>query len=155
MRTTIDFTPLFRSGIGFDRVLDALQASDRVEAPDNWPPYDIVKMDEDRYRIEMAVAGLSDSDLEVTQEGGTLLVSGGRDAAEDAGRYLHRGIAWRRFELADHVSVEGAQLNNGLLTIELKREIPEELKPRRIEISDTTALPKQEAAETEAEPAAA
>lgn len=150
MRTTIDFTPLFRSGIGFDRVLDALQASDRVEAPDNWPPYDIVKMDEDLYRIQMAVAGLSDSDLEITQEGGTLLVSGGRDAAEDAGSYLHRGIAWRRFErrfeLADHVSVQGAQLNNGLLTIELKREIPEELKPRRIEISNATELPKQEAA---------
>ena len=158
MRTTFDFSPLFRSSIGFDRMLSALEAARRVESIDNWPPYDIAKLGEDDYRITMAVAGFGESDLTITQEQNMLLVSG-QKAGEDAGEYLHRGIAGRafqrRFELADHVKVGGASLTNGLLTIDLKREIPEEMKPRRIEITADKALPKVETRQIEAEKLAA
>ena len=138
MRTTFDFSPLFRSSVGFDRLVNALEAASRVESIDNWPPYDIAKTGEDDYRITMAVAGFSEDELSVTQEQNMLLVAGKKPADENA-QYLHRGIAGRsfqrRFQLADHVRVEGATLVNGLLTIDLRREIPEELKPRRIAIS--------------------
>lgn len=138
MSTTFDFTPLFRSSIGFDRMLNALQAASRVESIDNWPPYDIEKAGEDDYRVSLAVAGFSQDDLTITQEQNMLMVTG-QKAGEDNTQYLHRGIAGRafqrRFELADHVKVVGASLVNGLLTIDLKREIPEEMKPRRIEIA--------------------
>ena len=138
MRTTLDFTPFFRSSIGFDRMLSALEATSRIETANNWPPYDITKTGEDDYRITMAVAGFSQDELGITQERNVLIVSG-QKANEDAGQYLHRGIAGRafqrRFEVADHVRVVGASLVNGLLTIDLKREIPEEMKPRRIEIA--------------------
>jgi molecular chaperone IbpA len=138
MRTTFDFSPLFRSSVGFDRLVNALEAASRVESIDNWPPYDIAKTGEDDYRITMAVAGFSEDELSVTQEQNMLLVAGKKSADENA-QYLHRGIAGRsfqrRFQLADHVRVEGATLVNGLLTIDLLREIPEELKPRRIAIS--------------------
>jgi molecular chaperone IbpA len=147
MRTTFDFTPLFRSSIGFDRMLNALDAASRVEQIDTWPPYDIVKTGEDDYRITMAVAGFSQDQLAVTQEQNMLMVSG-QKAGEDNGQYLHRGIAGRafqrRFELADHVKVTSASLMNGLLTIDLKRELPEEMKPRRIEIAAGKALPEIE-----------
>ena len=126
MRTTFDFTPLFRSSIGFDRMLHALEAASRVETIDNWPPYDIAKLDENDYRITMAVAGFSQDDLTITQEQNMLMVSG-RKTGEDGGQYLHRGIAGRdlqrRFELADHVKVVGASLADGLLTVDLRREI--------------------------------
>ncbi|TVR11670.1 MAG: molecular chaperone Hsp20 [Salinarimonadaceae bacterium] len=145
MRTNFDFTPLFRSSVGFDRMLNALEAASRVESIDNWPPYDIAKTGEDDYRITMAVAGFSQDELTITQEHNLLMVSGQR-AGEDNTQYLHRGIAGRafqrRFELADHVKVVGAGLVNGLLTIDLKREVPEEMKPRRIEIAAGEALPK-------------
>jgi len=143
MRTTFDFSPLFRSSVGFDRMLDALEAASRVESIDNWPPYDIVKTGDDEYRITMAIAGFCENELTITQEPNLLVVSG-QKTGEDKGQYLHRGIATRafqrRFELADHVKVTGASLVNGLLTIDLKRELPEEMKPRRIEIA-TGALP--------------
>ncbi|MBC57230.1 MAG: molecular chaperone Hsp20 [Confluentimicrobium sp.] len=150
MATRLDFTPLFRSSIGFDRMLDALEAASRVETLDNWPPYDIVKTGEDDYRIDMAVAGFAEDDLTLTQDKNMLIVSGRKEApGGDDASYLYRGIAGRsferRFELADHVRVEGATLSNGLLTVELKREIPEELKPRRIEIASLAAV---EGAET-------
>lgn len=157
MRTTFDFTPLFRSSIGFDRMLHALEAASRVETIDNWPPYDIAKLDESDYRITMAVAGFSPDDLTITQEQNMLMVSG-KKAGEDGGQYLHRGIAGRdfqrRFELADHVKVVGASLADGLLTVDLRREIPEEMKPRRIEIAAGEALPKPEPKQIEAEQAA-
>ena len=147
MGTTLDFTPLFRSSIGFDRMLDALEAASRVEPINNWPPYDIAKMGEDDYRITMAVAGFSQDELTITQEQNMLMVSG-QKAGENDDRYLHRGIPGqafqRRFELADHVKVVDASLLNGLLTIDLKRELPEEMKPRRIEIVTGKALPKVE-----------
>ena len=157
MRTTFDFTPLFRSSIGFDRMLHALEAASRVETIDNWPPYDIAKMAENDYRITMAVAGFSQDDLTITQEENMLMVSG-QKAGEDGGQYLHRGIAGRdfqrRFELADHVKVVGASLADGMLTIDLRREIPEEMKPRRIEIAAGEALSKPETKQIEAERAA-
>lgn len=158
MRTTFDFTPLFRSSIGFDRLLNALEAASRVEVIDNWPPYDIAKLGEDDYRITMAVAGFAQDDLTITQEQNMLLVSG-QKAGEDSGEYLHRGIAGRafqrRFELADHVKVTGARLVDGLLTIDLKRELPEEMKPRRIEITAGQALPEARAKQIEADRQAA
>jgi len=158
MRTTFDFTPLFRSSIGFDRMLNALEAASRVESIDNWPPYDIAKLGEDDYRITMAVAGFSQDELTITQEQNMLVVSG-KKAGEDNSQYLHRGIAartfQRRFELADHVKVVGASLVNGLLTIDLKREIPEEMKPRKIQIAAGEALPKVETRQIEADKQAA
>lgn len=142
MRTTFDFTPLFRSSVGFDRLLTTLEAASRRDGPDNWPPYDIARLDEDSYRITMAVAGFRESDLTMTQNGNVLIVAG-RKEVEDKAEYLHRGIPAgtfeRRFELADHVRVEGASLADGLLEVALKREIPEEKKPRRIEIAGASA----------------
>ncbi|WP_337270093.1 Hsp20 family protein [Oryzifoliimicrobium ureilyticus] len=143
MRTNFDFTPLFRSSIGFDRMLSALESASRIDTIDNWPPYDIVKDGDDRYRISMAVAGFSANQLSLTQEQNLLVVQGERPQ-DEGGQYLHRGISGRsfqrRFELADHVKVVGANLVDGLLTIDLKREIPEEMKPRRIEINKHQAL---------------
>lgn len=158
MRTTLDFSPLFRSSIGFDRMLSVLEAASRVDAIDNWPPYDIVKAGEDEYRITMAVAGFSRDDLSITQDQNVLMVAG-RRSGEEHNHYLHRGIATRafqrRFELADHVKVLGADLAHGLLTIDLKRELPEEMKPRRIEIVTVDAPPAAATPQIEARPQAA
>lgn len=132
---TFDFAPLYRSTVGFDRLFDMLDNSIR---PD-WPPYDIEKLGDDKYRISMAVAGFATDEIELTQEGTTLLVTGSKKQAEGEQQgHLHRGIANRSFKqtfsLADHVKVAGASLENGLLRIELVREVPEQLKPRRISI---------------------
>lgn len=152
MRTTFDFSPLFRSTIGFDRLVNALEADSRVESIDNWPPYDIAKTGEDDYRITMAVAGFSEDELSIMQEQNILLVAGIKTTDENA-QYLHRGIAGRsfqrRFQFADHVRVEGATPVNGLLTIDLRREIPEEMKARRIEIASDTQVPQIEADTTQ------
>ncbi|AUW42673.1 Hsp20 family protein [Rhizobium leguminosarum] len=141
MRNDFDFAPLYRSSIGFDRVFNLLNnAQQRLQAIDTWPPYDIVKTGEDNYRIQMALAGFADADLEITQERNVLVVKGEKPDEKD-GEYLHRGIAGRaferRFELADHVKVENASFTNGLLSIELKREIPEAMKPRKIAIGSS------------------
>ncbi|MBB4227035.1 Hsp20 family protein [Rhizobium mongolense] len=152
MRTNLDFSPLFRSSIGFDRMLNALEAASRAETSDSWPPYDIVKTGENDYRIVMAVAGFSQDELAMTQEQNMLIVSGQKANGDDV-QYLHRGIGsgsfQRRFELADHVRVMGAGLVNGLLTIDLKREIPEEMKPRQIEIRTGQIMPKAETKQIE------
>jgi molecular chaperone IbpA len=142
MRNDFDFAPLFRSSIGFDRVFNLLANSQRLQAVETWPPYDIVKTAEDGYRIQMAVAGFAEGDLDISQERNLLVVKAQK--ADDAkAEYLHRGIAGRgferRFELADYVIVQQASLRNGLLQIELKREIPEALKPRNIAIGDSAA----------------
>ena len=154
MRTAFDFSPLYRSSIGFDRVFDLLENASRVTTVDNWPPYDIAKVGDDDYRITMAVAGFAENELSMTQEQNMLMVAG-QKAGDEPGEYLHRGIAGRaferRFQLADHVKVTGAELKNGLLTIDLKREIPEEMKPRRIEIGGAKAAPKIESTKTKAE----
>jgi len=160
MRTTLDFSPLFRSGVGFDRVFDLLDTAGRIQPMDNWPPYDIIKEGEDSYRIVMAVAGFDQDELMLTDRPNLLVVSGAKkDNAQDQ-VYLHRGIAAReferRFELADYVKVARASLANGLLTIELQREIPEALKPRRIEIrSEGSSAARAEQRQIEAPKAAA
>lgn len=137
MRTNLNFSPLFRSTIGFDRVFDLLEHASRSQSLDSWPPYDIIRTSEDTYRITMAVAGFSDDEITITHEPNMLVVSGNKPDEENAD-YLHRGIAGRsfdrRFELADHVKVTSANLANGLLTIALVREVPEEMKPRRVQI---------------------
>jgi molecular chaperone IbpA len=143
MRTAYDFSPLFRSSVGFDRIFDLLENATRVQAIDNWPPYNIEKVGEDQYRISMAVAGFSPDELNLTAQPNLLVVSGQKQGEENA-EYLHRGIATRaferRFELADHLKVTGAKLENGLLTIELVREVPESMRPRRIEVQAWKAL---------------
>ena len=134
-----DFSPLYRSTVGFDRVFDLLDQATRVEPMTNWPPYNIEKTGEDQYRITMAVAGFSLEEIELVQKENTLFVSGQKHPEHEGVEVLHRGIATRAFkqsfDLADFVKVTNASLDNGLLTVELQREIPEALKPRRIEIA--------------------
>jgi molecular chaperone IbpA len=134
-----DFSPLYRSTVGFDRLFDMLDQATRVEPMTNWPPYNIEKLGEDQYRITMAVAGFSPDEIELVQKENTLFVSGQKHPEQEGVQTLHRGIANRSFKqsfnLADHVKVVGADLVNGLLTVELKREVPEALKPRKIEIA--------------------
>jgi molecular chaperone IbpA len=154
MATSYDYTPLFRSSIGFDRVFNLLENAQRVRPISDWPPYDIVKLGDDTYRISIAVAGLDDEDLNLTFQSNLLTVTGAKPT-ENAEGYLHRGIAGRpfehKFQLADHVRVTGATLNNGLLSIELVREIPEEMKPRRIAINgaDPSLVPDQKQIEAQ------
>jgi molecular chaperone IbpA len=139
MRTNFDLSPLFRSSIGFDRVFDLLDSASRLPPVDTWPPYDIVRRGDDAYQITMALAGFTPEEITVTYKPNLLVVSGSR-AGNDDGNYLHRGLAGgtfeRKFELADFVEVANATLENGLLTIDLKRELPEEMKPRRIAIGN-------------------
>ena len=140
MRTAFDFSPLYRSLIGVDRMADLVQSAMRSEGDAGFPPYDVEKTGEDGYRITLAAAGFSADELEITALPNLLVVTGRRAnvPAEDARTYLHRGIAGRnferKFELADYVVVKSAAYDNGLLSIELAREVPEALKPRRIEI---------------------
>ena len=140
---TFDFTPLYRSTVGFDRLFDMLDANVRSD----WPPYDIERLGDDKYRISMAVAGFSPEEIEVTQEGNALLVSGNKKQTDDPTEYFHRGIANRNFKhtfsLADHVTVAGASLENGLLSVDLLREVPEQLKPRRIAINSAHGAGEQ------------
>ncbi len=137
---TYDFSPLFRSTVGFDRVSRLLDAAlQGSEAGQGYPPYNIVKTGEDQYRIVMAVAGFTEADVELVQQENTLLVRGRRNEPDEEGvSYLHRGIAARsfehRFQLADHIQVSGANLENGLLEIQLLREVPEAKKPRVIQV---------------------
>jgi molecular chaperone IbpA len=140
---TYDFSPYYRSSVGFDRMLDLLGAPRRPEADETWPPYDIERQDEDRYAITLAVAGFAPDEISIMAEPNALLVEG-RKSEDDSGRnFLHRGIAQRafrrQFDLADFVKVTGATLEHGLLRIELEREIPEAMKPRRIEIDTRQA----------------
>lgn len=144
--TTFDFSPLFRTSVGFDRLATLMNAAHRAETGNGFPPYNIQKAGENQYRITMAVAGFSEADLDITTEHNTLTVRGTRpeESDDESGAYLYRGIATRNFErrfnLADHVRVSGARLDNGLLHIELEREIPEAMKPRKIEIRATGNL---------------
>jgi len=147
MRTDFDFAPFYRSSIGFDRVFDLLDNATRVSSIDNFPPYDIAKTGEDSYRIQMAVAGYGQEELSITTQPNLLIVTGEK-TADKQGEFLHRGIAnrnfTRRFELADHVKVTSANLVNGLLTVELQREIPEAMKPRRITIGTSVPAATQQ-----------
>lgn len=138
--STIDFTPLFRTAIGFDHLAEVLESAYRSEAG-GYPPYNIEVTGTDRYRITMAVAGFTRDDLDLQVKENILSVSGARKEDDGKRKYLHRGIATRSFErqfqLADYVRVSGAELKDGLLHISLVREIPEAMKPRRIEISNS------------------
>ncbi|MCZ4093845.1 Hsp20 family protein [Sinorhizobium psoraleae] len=144
MRTTLDFSPLSRSSVGFDHVFDLLDAASRLAPADNWPPYDIMRVGDNHYRVMMSVAGFTPDEISIMHEP-QLLVVRGEKAGEDKAEYLYRGIAGRnfdrRFQLADYVTVTGANLANGLLAIDLVRELPEQMKPRRIEIQQAKALP--------------
>ncbi len=137
MGTVLDFSPLFRSAIGFDRVRDLLEKQMSFEPADNYPPYDVAKTGEDAYRITLAVAGFTPDDLSIVTEQNALTVTG-RKQGDEKTEYLYHGIAARafvrRFQLADYVKVSSAKLENGMLVIDLVREIPEAMKPRKIEI---------------------
>jgi molecular chaperone IbpA len=137
---SFDLTPLFRSSVGYDRLSRLMDSALRVdEAQLAYPPYNIEQASEDSYRITMAVAGFTEAELTITAQENQLVVSGKPTKGDEAKTYLHRGIAGRaferRFELADHIRVTGAELVNGLLHIDLKREVPEAMKPRTISIS--------------------
>ena len=141
MSTMFDLAPLSRSAIGFDRLFDMLNQAMQFEPADNYPPYNIEKTGEDTYRITLAVAGFSPNELSVTSQPNLLVVVGKKsDNGQNGGQYLYHGIAGRaferRFNLADYVKVAGAWLENGLLVIDLVREVPEAMKPRRIEITN-------------------
>ena len=140
---SFDFSPLFRSTVGFDRVSRLLDTALQFdEAAASYPPYNIEKRGEDSYRIMLAVAGFAQDDLDVSQTETTLIVRGRTRQSEDDGQFLYRGIAGRaferRFQLADYIRVDGAGLINGLLHIDLVREVPEALKPRTIQIKSGT-----------------
>ena len=134
---TFDFTPLFRTAIGFDRLASLMDTAQEAASAPAYPPYNIAKTGEDTYRLTMAVAGFSDSDIELVVRENQLVVSGKLNG-ETGGELLYRGIAGRAFErrfaLADHIVVEGADLQHGLLHVALRRVVPEALKPRRINI---------------------
>jgi molecular chaperone IbpA len=135
---TYDLTPLLRSTVGFDQFDRLFNAVQRGAETTNYPPYNIEKLDEDNYRVTMAVAGFGEDELDITVAENSLVVKATPKADDADVRYLHRGIARRaferRFELAANIVVAGASLKHGLLTIELRREVPEHLKPRKIEI---------------------
>ena len=135
MRTNFDFSPYRRSTIGFDRLFDLLENAG--QAAENYPPFDLERLSEDSYRITIAVAGFRRDEIEITAQQNQLVVAGRRNG-NDEGQYIHRGIATRAFErrfaLGDYVQVRSAELEDGLLSIELVREIPDAMKPRKIEI---------------------
>jgi len=151
----LDFSPLLRTAIGFDRLARLADTARAAADAPSYPPYNIERTADDAYTLTMAVAGFGQDDIEITAQDNVLLVSGKAPQGADTGRFLHRGIAGRAFErrfvLADHIRVEGADLANGLLHVALKREVPEALKPRRIAIG--TARPQQAAIEGRAEAA--
>ncbi len=135
---TFDFTPLFRSTVGFDRLTRLLES--RLDESNGYPPYNIEQTGEDAYKIVMAVAGFGEGDLSITQQANTLLISGKQEKPAEEKKYLYRGIAGRAFErrleLADHIKVTGASLVNGVLSVDLVREVPEAMKPRQIKIGN-------------------
>jgi molecular chaperone IbpA len=150
---TYDFSPLFRSTVGFDRLFDML---DNGGARPDWPPYNIERVGEDQYRISMALAGFASNEIELIQQGNTLTVTGQKTEQPRNEGMLHQGLAFRNFKhsfnLADHVKVASAKLENGLLSVELVREIPEQLKPRRIELASPIASQDNQPQLTEAQP---
>ncbi|WP_306027917.1 Hsp20 family protein [Stappia sp. MMSF_3263] len=142
----LDFSPLYRSTVGFDRLLSMLDTSSSQDTP-SYPPYNIERTGENAYRISMAVAGFGESDLTIEAKEHVLTIKGERNQEAETGEVLYRGIAARaferRFQLADHVEVKGASLRNGLLHIDLVREIPEAMKPRKIEIGVSSGESRQ------------
>jgi molecular chaperone IbpA len=159
MRSSFDFSPYRRSTIGFDRLFEFLESTGREQA-DNYPPYDIEKLSDDRYRITLAVAGFGENDIDITARQNMLVVTGRKAENRNRdGNFVHVGIATRaferRFELADFVRVEDAVMQDGLLSVELVREIPEAMRPRKISINGHQAAPieseKEETPQVEAQ----
>jgi molecular chaperone IbpA len=150
----VDFSPLYRSTVGFDRLFTMLDSLAQPDGAQTYPPYNIERTGEDSYRISMAVAGFSDEEISIEAHRNVLTVKGERkdEGTGEGSELLYRGIASRaferRFQLADHVEVVGASLKNGLLFVDLKRNIPEELKPRKIAITASSAKAKQIEAKT-------
>ena len=150
---TVDLSPLYRSLVGFDRLAAQLDAAASSEATSGYPPYNIERTDENAYRIEIAVAGFKSEELGIEVKENLLTVTGRKAANDEAKHYLHRGLAARNFErqfqLADYVIVTEAALSDGLLSISLKRELPEALKPRTIEIKSASPLIEGDKIESE------
>jgi len=140
MRSAFDFAPFRRSSVGFDRLFDMLENSSFGNGGENYPPFDLIRLGENDYRIELAVAGFKPNEIDITAQQNVLIVTGRKseDNEQKGSDYVYRGIAnrsfERRFALADHIQVKGADLKDGLLAIELVREIPESMKPKKINI---------------------
>ena len=143
MRSAFDFAPFRRSTVGFDRLFDMLENSSLGQAQENYPPFDLIKLGDNDYRIELAVAGFKPDELDITAQQNVLIVTGRKkdESDEKGNNYVYRGIATRSFErrfaLADHIQVRGADMKDGLLSIELVREIPEAMKPKKINIGES------------------
>jgi molecular chaperone IbpA len=143
MRSAFDFSPFRRSSVGFDRLFDMLENSSFGQTQENYPPFDLIKVGENEYRIELAVAGFKPDELDITAQQNVLIVSGRKneDSEQKGSDYIYRGIATRSFErrfaLADHINVKAADMKDGLLAIDLVREIPESMKPKKINIGGT------------------
>ena len=152
-----DFTPYRRSTVGFDRLFDMLENSGNGSGGENYPPFDLIRTGENDYRIDLAVAGFRADEIDITAQQNVLLVTGKKnDEAEEKGaNYVYRGIATRSFErrfaLADHIQVKGADMKDGLLSIELVREIPEAMKPRKIDIGGSAKIAAKETVDAKAE----
>jgi len=144
MRSAFDFAPFRRSTVGFDRLFDMLENSNAGQA-ENYPPFDLIKLGDNDFRIELAVAGFKPGEIDITAQQNVLIVSGrkGEETSDQDNNYIYRGIATRSFErrfaLADHIQVRSADMKDGLLSIELVREIPEAMKPRKISIGEQPA----------------
>ena len=138
MNTTLNYAPLTRFAVGFDDLFREMDKLNLNSSNTAYPPYNIVSVDENKFQIEVAVAGFAEKDLDITLENGVLTIAGNKEE-EEAREFVHKGIAMRNFtrtfRLATHIEVEGAKLENGLLVVTLKRHIPEELKPKKIAIS--------------------
>jgi len=158
MRSAFDFAPFRRSTVGFDRLFDMLENSTLGQGQENYPPFDLIKLGENDYRIELAVAGFKPDEIDITAQQNVLLVTGRKKEEAEEGKgqnYVYRGIATRSFErrfaLADHIQVRGADMKDGLLSIDLVREIPEAMKPRKIDIGGSAPQHDQIEATAEAE----
>jgi len=152
MRSAFDFAPFRRSTVGFDRLFDMLENSSMGGNGENYPPFDLIKLGDNDYRIELAVAGFKPDEIDITAQQNVLVVTGQKnEGSEPKGSdYIYRGIAnrsfERRFALADHIQVRGADLKDGLLAIELVREIPEAMKPKKIDIGSGSEQPRERSA---------
>jgi molecular chaperone IbpA len=155
MRSAFDFAPFRRSTVGFDRLFDMLENSSLSQTGENYPPFDLIKLGDNDYRIELAVAGFKPDELDITAQQNVLLVTGRKkdETDEKGNNYIYRGIATRSFErrfaLADHIQVRGADMKDGLLSIDLVREIPEAMKPKKISIGEQSAARQMVDAEAE------
>jgi len=157
MRSAFDFAPFRRSTVGFDRLFDMLENSSLGQTQENYPPFDLIKVGENEYRIELAVAGFKPDELDITAQQNVLIVSGRKneDSEQTGSDYIYRGIATRSFErrfaLADHINVKAADIRDGLLAIDLVREIPESMKPKKINIGGEAKAVSKQTVDVEAE----